>query len=85
MNGGQPVNVDLSKYTQEKADGTMKIVNIEGKLHFVERKFDAKTGIATPNIVPIDIDSLKFAKKSLEEQLAGVTALLADAEGAKPV
>lgn len=82
---GQPVNVDLSKYVQEKTDGTMKIVNIEGKLHFVERKFDIKTGIATPTIVPIDIESLKFAKKSLEDQLVGVTALLADAESAKPV
>lgn len=85
MNGGQPVNIDLSKYTQEKNDGTMKIVNIEGKLHFVERKFDTKSGVATPTIVPIDIDSLRAAKKSLEEQLAGVIALLADAESAKPV
>lgn len=85
MNGGQPVNIDLSRYTEEKSAGTMKIVNIEGKLHFVERKFDTKTGVSTPNIVPIDLDSLKFAKKSLEGQLAGVTALLADAEATKPV
>lgn len=85
MNGGQPVNIDLSRYTEEKSAGTMKIVNIEGKLHFVERKFDQKTGVAIPSIVPVDIASLKFAKKSLEEQLAGVIALLADAESVKPV
>lgn len=84
MNGNQ-VGIDLSKYDEEKASGTMKIVNIEGKLHFVERKFDPKNGVATPNIVPIDIESLKAAKKSLEEQLKGITALLADAEVAKPV
>lgn len=76
---------DLSKYTEEKAAGTMKIVNIEGKLHFVERKFDPKTGIATPNIVPIDIQNLRDAKAGLEAQLKGVTELLADAEQAKPI
>jgi len=80
---GETGQLNLAQYAENKAKGLAKIVNVEGLLHYVERRFHPQTGEPTPQFVPLAIDSLKRAREDVAKNLAALDELIADAEKAK--
>lgn len=76
------VRINLGSYLESKAKGVAKLVNVEGMLHYVERRFDPATGKATPAFVPLDIENLKQAREAMANDLKAMDQVIADAEAA---
>jgi hypothetical protein len=77
------VNINLSQYAENKAKGFIKLVNIEGVIHYIERRFHPQTGEPTPVFTPISVDALKKSRDGMAKDLAALDQVIADAEKAE--
>ena len=82
---GIDLNALLAAYGEAKKKGTARLLNIEGSIYYVQRKFDSDSGEAKHMNVQIDAALLSAARDAIAKQLADLDALIADVGGAQKV
>ncbi|HEY4721711.1 MAG TPA: hypothetical protein VII92_07690, partial [Anaerolineae bacterium] len=73
-NQSQRLNIDVSKYVEQKAKGTVRIVLINGVHHYSMRRFDQETGEAIPVLIRIAIESVQAERDRLTAVIAALDA-----------
>ena len=76
------VQVNLADYLKGKSAGTTKVVKIEGRTYYSQRRFSPDTGIPEPVLIVIDSESLKKSLSDMETTASALKALIADVEAA---
>lgn len=84
-NQPQQLNIDISKYVKQKAQGTARIILINGVHHYSLRRFDPETGEATPVLIRIATESVQAERDRLTAVIAALDAVAADIAAAKEV
>lgn len=77
------VSVNIAEYLAGKASGATQVIKLNGKFHYTEKRFDAKTGKPEPVFVSIDRDQIVKAKEDLVQQIVTLDALIKDMDEAK--
>jgi hypothetical protein len=74
------MSINLAQYAEKKAKGAAKLVNVEGKLHYIERRFHQETGEPTPVLVPVSVEALEQARANMTKDLDALDQVIADAK-----
>lgn len=72
------INVDVSRYRDQKKAKTAAVVKLNGVVHLVQTRYDPATGAAQPQTVPIAREALENTLKESQEVVATLQELLAD-------
>ncbi len=85
MNEPQQINVQipLASYIADSDAGKVRIVKLNGVVHYTAKRFDEATGKPIPHLIPLDRTGVENAKKQCEAQLAALTRMLADIDSAE--
>jgi hypothetical protein len=76
------VQFRLSSYAEGKANGTVKIVKLNGVAHVTQKIYDQNTGAARPLLVPVELKQFEQMRATMAKELEVLDALIADIQAA---
>ena len=74
-------NLDINRYSELKAKGTISLVKAGGVVALVQKRFDAESGEALPEeVIGVNLKELKDLREKLIGQIATLDMVLADCD-----
>ena len=82
MAQNETLNLDVSRYLEEKAQGRVKILRINGVVYYARTVYDSATGKPVPNLINFDEESLSRAIEDSERMTKTLKEFQADVKSA---
>jgi hypothetical protein len=78
-------NIDVGNYRRHKQDNMVRIIKVNGVVHYALRRFDPETGKPVPLLITLNREQIETQKAALTESLAALDAMLVDIDSAQEV
>jgi len=79
------IQINIQNYEEKKAAGIVRIVKLNGRTHFAQKKFHEETGVPSPVLVQVERTDMVNALANLEKNMTSLKAIIADIDGAQEV
>lgn len=72
------ISIDIGAYMAGKADGTVRVIKLNGVVHYTQKRFDPNTAKPTPVFVALDDKGVAAVRAELQARVAALDELLRD-------
>lgn len=81
----QRLNIDISNYLKLKAEGSVRIIKVNGVAQYAQRRYDPVTGAPIPVLVALRREDVEQQRKLISGVVDALNAVLADIDAAVEV